>query len=780
MQTLHDQLYFKKLSKIYAEKTKRLIVFCGAGASLEADVPNWTGLIETLKAHYLTSAHTTLGEKIAEGFSEQIDAEPSNWNKMGMLKEALGEQYEQIVRTILQPKTGKIPTFHRKIWDLDPHAILSFNLDNLTNISFAERRTGTVPNYLLGKDAASSRTSLGDGRPLIVDLHGNIENPRSWVLTNTDIDELLGDFSYIEFLKSMFTHNLVLFYGVGVDDLSVTGQLSYLKSVNFITGDYFLVKRKEEAHDLDITRSIPLNIIYTGEDRSWEEGFKYFVEELKKARPQEPTAAPVLSAIEERHTIPSVDDMLKLTPDAIRLHLASATKHFSEDGRFDYKAYQSFCREYDTAIHISTRVNPNSSDQYWLGNRIASELGRGNFGKVYQAFDKNEESIAIKVAHMEVRDDEAMLNSFRRGVESMRLLSQSNLSGVVKIKDASELPPSLVMEYIQGVDLQKYINDNYTTSVSEKLQICLWISEIIFECHSHEMAVLHRDLRPSNIMICGDYWESVSKDKIRVLDFDLAWFKGASGVEFYMNASQALGFLAPEQLDSRSKYSTRSALVDVYGLAMLLYFVVSSEIPLASASTRTDWPLRVRNASSSVFNKDWRSTKYLFQKLIARATDEDQSKRPTLQDFIHELNRIIEIFEKKYPLDIDSCVLEILSRIAGSGEEFSFNRNSREGHYASKAGTKVSFSVNNGNIVCTMDYTIGESANRVTRGKTLTNALFRAKSKIQKVASVDERMTATNLGANRLRFSFSPPSSLREFNEIANAIDFAMAEISKD
>src|SRR5690606_35517164 len=111
-------------------------------------------------------------------------------------------------------------------------------------------------------------------------------------------------------------------------------------------------------------------------------------------------------------------------------------------------------------------------------------------------------------------------------------LSKSEIPGVVRLIDASEIPPSIIMEYVQGVDLQKYINDNYAGSILEKLNIFRWISEIIFECHSHERIILHRDLRPSNIMITGEYWERVTKEDIRILDFDLSWFQGASGAEF--------------------------------------------------------------------------------------------------------------------------------------------------------------------------------------------------------------------------------------------------------
>jgi len=780
MITLREQLSFQRFSKIYAEKTKRLIVFCGAGASFEAGLPNWDDLIGQLTSTYLSVANSSLGAKLSEEIALQIRYLPDNWYRMSRLKELMDAQYEQCIRNLLTPKSDKLPIFYKKIWDLEPHALLSFNLDNLANTSYVQRKLGVLQNHLSGIDAPNSRVGLGDGRPLIVDLHGNIDRPSTWILTKEDRDKLTSARPYIEFLKSMFTHNLVLFYGVSVEDFTVSGQLGYLREVDFVTGDYFILKRSPDNNDHHVARSLPLNFIYMGEDHSWEAGFSNFVQTVKGQISQDSVADPIVSSLDPLGEIPLPEEMVKLAPDVIRQHLATATKHFYAGDNFDYDAYRAFCKRYDTAIHISTRVNPSQPDQTWLGNRISSELGRGNFGRVYQAFRDDETSIAIKVAHMEVRDDEAMLNSFRRGVESMRLLSSSEISGIVKLLDASELPPSIIMEYVQGVDLQKYINDGYAASATQKLYICLWVADILMQCHTHESIVLHRDLRPSNIMITGDYWERVTKDDVRVLDFDLSWFKGASGAEFYMNASQALGFLAPEQIDPKSSFSNRSALVDVYGVGMLLYFMISGEIPLANASARADWTHRVNAASASVFHREWKSTKYLFKELVLRSTNERQDVRPQLPDFIERLRRIIGIFQGTYPLDADSCIVEVLSRITPPGQELRYDSDLRTGGYTSGAGANLELTTTGERIVGTLRHVLGEGANRVTRAKVLNDAMFKARSKLETFAKIDEKITGTIQGGNVVRFSFEAPSDLRAMQNIAAGIDFAVVEISRD
>ncbi|MBB4064544.1 protein kinase domain-containing protein [Gellertiella hungarica] len=780
MSQLEQQPSFKRLAKVYSEKTKRLVIFCGAGASRECGLPTWDELVVRIKDSYLDIAKTDIGHKLADELNSQIKSLPVNWHRMSRLKEIMGEHFEVAVRNNLNVDSNFIPTFYKEVWKLEPNALLSFNLDNFANTSYVQRKTGRLQNHLLGIDAPNSRISLGDGRPLIVDLHGNVDTPRSWILTNEERENLLEQESYLEFLKSMFAHNLVLFYGVSVDDLTVSGQLSYLRKVGFVTGDYFLIKKQQSKEDLNLIKQLPLNIVYTGEDKSWEEGFRELVLTLTKSRSPEEKVDPVFSVKAPEDDIPSPNEIVKLEPDTIRKHLSAATKKFyQENGEFDYVAYRNFCKLYDTAIHISTRVNPNDANQYWLGNRIQAELGRGNFGRVYQAFDASDNSIAVKVAHMEVRDDDAMLNSFRRGVDSMRFLSQSGIRGIVKILDASELPPSIIMEYVQGIDLHKYINDGLARSALDKLNICLWIAKIIFECHSHERIILHRDLRPSNIMITGEYWEGVTENDIRVLDFDLSWFKGASGAEFYMNASQALGFLAPEQIDAKSRYSNRSALVDVYGIAMLLYFMVSGEIPLANASSRVDWGARLKAASANLFSKNWRSTKYLFEDLVFRATSEVQTNRPKLPDFIDSLKILVGICEGVYPFDADSVIIEILSRISPSVSNANFDMNMRMATYTSPAGTSLEMHTDGRVITCVLRHTLKETSNRVTRGRDLSDALFKAKSKAMTFAHVDENFTGTVHGGNQLKFTFEVPTSLRSLEAAASGIDFAVVEIKK-
>src|SRR5262249_19122978 len=148
-----------------------------------------------------------------------------------------------------------------------------------------------------------------------------------------------------------------------------------------------------------------------------------------------------------------------------------------------------------------------------------------------------------KIARDQVRQDRLMLNNFRRGVRSMGMLSNSSIVGVPRIIDVSELPPYIVMEFVNGKTLDRAVFENLLSSLADRIKAVRLAAEILLQCHRHENTILHRDLRPSNIMIDGDLWGSGALESVVVLDFDLSWHVGANDDEYIMTNANALGYL---------------------------------------------------------------------------------------------------------------------------------------------------------------------------------------------------------------------------------------------
>lgn len=158
---LWEQSSFERLADLYGQDVRRLIVFSGAGASREVGLPDWPMFVSRLKQHYAQNARTAIGEALINENLKAIDNADDPWKKVGKLKETLGGQYEIAVRNILTPPTDKLSTFYRRVWDLNPHALLSINIDGLTQASYAALKTGVHPDGKL-RSKKSQRPELSE------------------------------------------------------------------------------------------------------------------------------------------------------------------------------------------------------------------------------------------------------------------------------------------------------------------------------------------------------------------------------------------------------------------------------------------------------------------------------------------------------------------------------------------------------------------------------------------------------------------------------------------
>src|SRR5690606_29095957 len=87
----------------------------------------------------------------------------------------------------------------------------------------------------------------------------------------------------------------------------------------------------------------------------------------------------------------------------------------------------------------------------------SAESNEGAFGKVWSAIDGDGNKIALKIFRYELREKPAMLRAFRRGIRSLRILANHSLPGIVEFRAASEIPPVLAMEWVEGPNLQEVV-----------------------------------------------------------------------------------------------------------------------------------------------------------------------------------------------------------------------------------------------------------------------------------------------------------------------------------
>src|SRR5205823_10610038 len=132
------------------------------------------------------------------------------------------------------------------------------------------------------------------------------------------------------------------------------------------------------------------------------------------------------------------------------------------------------------------------------------------------------DQVAVKILNEQVRRDNDMLQSFRRGVRSMRLLSKAGVEGMVPYHEASEIPAFVVMDWIDGPTLRQSVDARHFETWPDILRIGCDLSAILRRAHGLPDRVLHRDVRPDNIML-EHYYVAPDEWRVVVLDFDLSW-----------------------------------------------------------------------------------------------------------------------------------------------------------------------------------------------------------------------------------------------------------------
>src|SRR5579864_1775883 len=213
--------------------------------------------------------------------------------------------------------------------------------------------------------------------------------------------------------------------------------------------------------------------------------------------------------------------------------------------------------------------------------RIIAKLGQGGMGEVYRADDLVlGQAVALKFLPLEATDNPEALNRFRNEVRIARQVSHPN---VCRVYDMGEINGQLFlsMEYVDGEDLGVLLRrigrlpEPKALEISRKL--CAGLAA------AHEKGVLHRDLKPGNIMLD-------SHGQVLITDFGLAALAGQVEGAEVRNGTPA--YMAPEQLDGK-EVTVRS---EIYSLGLVLYEIFTGKRPFDGA-TLADL-VRTRNESA--------------------------------------------------------------------------------------------------------------------------------------------------------------------------------------
>jgi len=237
---------------------------------------------------------------------------------------------------------------------------------------------------------------------------------------------------------------------------------------------------------------------------------------------------------------------------------------------------QKFCGECAAPLGISGDIGVTETmeaprEELTTGStfagryQIIEELGKGGMGRVYKAHDTEiREKVALKLLKPEIASDEKTIERFRNEIRLARKIAHRN---VCRMYDLGEERGTrfITMEYVDGEDLKSTIRRIGRLPVGKSIAIARQICEGLEE--AHRLGVVHRDLKPGNIMLDKE-------GNARIMDFGIARLlktKGITGAGIMIGTPE---YMSPEQVDGKET-DQRS---DIYSLGVILYEMVTGQM----------------------------------------------------------------------------------------------------------------------------------------------------------------------------------------------------------
>lgn len=225
----------------------------------------------------------------------------------------------------------------------------------------------------------------------------------------------------------------------------------------------------------------------------------------------------------------------------------------------------------------ATGRRPQTHMDKYLGKRLEGRydilelIGSGGMSNVYRGYDNiDQRTVAVKILRDEYVDNIEFLRRFKNESKAIALLNHPN---IVRVHDVSfnNSIHSIVMEYIDGMTLKEYIRRRGSLPYRDAVHFTLQILRALQ--HAHDKGIVHRDIKPQNIMLTSD-------GEIKVTDFGIARFARSEVRTITDRAIGSVHYISPEQ----AKGENTDEKSDIYSVGVMLFEMLTGQLPFEADS----------------------------------------------------------------------------------------------------------------------------------------------------------------------------------------------------
>jgi serine/threonine protein kinase/Tfp pilus assembly protein PilF len=271
---------------------------------------------------------------------------------------------------------------------------------------------------------------------------------------------------------------------------------------------------------------------------------------------------------------------------------------------------------------LQTPIHELTSGSTFAGRyQVIEELGHGGMGRVYKVLDTDiKEKIALKLLRPEIALDKETVDRFSNELKLARKISHRNVCRMFDLGKA-EGTTFITMEFVPGEDLKKFIRKTGQLGAGRTVSIAKQVCEGLME--AHRLGVVHRDLKPQNIMVDED-------GNARIMDFGIARSlrgKAITGAGVMIGTPE---YMSPEQVEGKD-VDQRS---DLYSLGIILYEMLTGRVPFEG-----DTPFTIGVKHKSELPRDPRELNTQIpeelDRLVLKCLEKDRAKRYQSAEELH-------------------------------------------------------------------------------------------------------------------------------------------------